>query len=90
MLGWWAKNPSVPKYVNRLKDAQKKSVRANLPISYMWLAAITTGSLLAAGSFPKQLPDWDSLPRANKTWATRRSSDLESSRELHNIFSAGF
>ena len=34
----------------------------------MWLAAIATSLLLAAGSFPKQLPNWDSLPHANKTW----------------------
>ena len=74
MLGWWAKNPSVPKYVNRLKDAQKKSVRANLPISYMWLAAIATGLILAAGGFPKQRPNWDSLHRANKTWDAWRTT----------------
>ena len=33
MLGCWANDPRVPKYINRLGDAQKKSVRANLPIS---------------------------------------------------------
>ena len=43
MLGWWDNNPRIPEYVNRLEDAQKKSVRANLPISDMWLAAIATG-----------------------------------------------
>ena len=73
-LGWQAKDPRVPKYVNRLDDAQKKSVRAKLPIDDKWLAAIATGSLLAAGSFPKQLPDWDSLPRANKKWAVWKTT----------------
>ena len=58
----------VPEYINKLEEAQRKSVRASLPISDKWLAAIATGSLLAAGSFPKQRPDWDSLPQANKTW----------------------
>ena len=66
MLGWWANDPRVPEYINRLEDAKKKLVRAKLPIDNMWLAAITTGSLLAAGSSPKQCPDWDSLPHANK------------------------
>ena len=69
MLGWWANNPRVPEYFNRLKDAQKKSVRAKLPINDMWLAAIATGLLLAVGGCPKQCPNWDSLPRTNKTWA---------------------
>ena len=59
-LAWWADN--------RLKDTQKKSGRAKLPIEDTWLAAIATGLLIAARSFPKQLPDWDSLPCANKTW----------------------
>ena len=56
-LGWWADDPRVPKYVNRLEDAQKKSVRAKLPIDDKWLNAIATGSLFAVGSFPKQRPD---------------------------------
>ena len=56
-LGWWADNPHVPEYVNSLEEAQKKSVQAKLPIDDKWLAAIATGSLLAAGSFLKQRPD---------------------------------
>ena len=56
-LGWWAEDPCVPEYINKLKDAQRKSVRASLPISDKWLAAIATGSLLEASSFPKQRPD---------------------------------
>ena len=47
-LGWWADDPRVPDYVNRLEGVQKKSVRANLPIDDTWLAAISTGLLLAA------------------------------------------
>ena len=47
---------------------------ATLPIDDRWLSAIATGSLLAAGIFPKQRPDWDSLPHANKTWAMRKTT----------------
>ena len=85
MLGWWANDPRVPEYINRLEDAQKKLVQAKLLIDDKWLAAIATGSLLAAGIFPKQRPDWDSLPRTNKTWAawktTFRSHQLTLERE---------
>ena len=97
-LGWWADDPRVPEYVNRLEDAQKKSVRAKLPIDDKWLAAIVTSLLLAAGSFPKQRPNWDSLPRTNKTraaWkATFRSHELtleceqRATREWREIFSS--
>ena len=31
-LGWWAEYPRVPEYVNRLEEAQRKSVQASLPI----------------------------------------------------------
>ena len=67
ILGWWADNPRVPEYDNHLEDDQKKSVRAKLLIDNKWLTVIAIGSLLAAGSFPKQRPNWDSLPQANKT-----------------------
>ena len=73
-LGWRAEDPRVPEYINKLKEAQRKSVRASLPINDKWLEAIATGSLLAAGSFPKQRPDWDSLPRANKTWTAWKTA----------------
>ena len=60
-------------------------MRATLPIDDKWLAAIATGLLLAVGSFPKHCPDWDSLPRANNTWAawktTFRSHQITLERE---------
>ena len=74
MLVWWVIDPRVPKYVNRLEDAQKKSIWAKLPIDNMWLAAIATGLLLAMGSFPKQLPDWDCLSCSNKTWSAWKTT----------------
>ena len=64
----------MPEYVNRIEEEQRKSIRASLTIDKKWLAAIATGSLLAAGSFPKHRPDWDSLPRANKTWTAWKTA----------------
>ena len=61
MVGWWAKDPRIPEYINRLEDAQKKVDWASLPITNAWLAAIATMSLLLAGSFPKLRLDWDGL-----------------------------
>ena len=93
MLGWWDNDPRVPEYVNRIEDAQKNYVRANLPISDMWLATIATGSLLAAGSFPKQRPNWVSLTCANKTWeawsTTFRAHQLMLEREQRATLERG-
>ena len=49
----WEQDPRVPEYLNALKDAQKKSVRAGLPFSDDLLTVIGSSSLLKANSFPK-------------------------------------
>ena len=68
MLGWWAEDPHVHEYINRLKDTQKKATCTHLPITDDWLVAITTMSLLSAGSFPKLRLNWDGLVPTAKTW----------------------
>ena len=55
----WEQDPPVPEYLNALKDAQKKSVRAGLPFTDDLLAAIGSLSLLKANSFPKDSATWD-------------------------------
>eukprot|EP00804_Cyclotella_cryptica_P017724 CCRYP_001164-RA/>CCRYP_001164-RA protein AED:0.37 eAED:0.27 QI:0/0/0/1/0.33/0.25/4/0/1265 len=69
MQSWWQDDRRVPKYINKLEEAQKKATRANLPLTNAWLAATASLSLLTAGSFPKQRTDWDSLPSTSKIWA---------------------
>ena len=69
MLHWWQDDQRVPEYINKLKEAQKKALRTNLPITNDWLATTASLSLLTAGSFPKQQTDWDALAPALKTWA---------------------
>ena len=81
-----------------MEEAQGKSVRASLPIDNKWLTAISTGSLLTAGRFPKQRPDWDSLPRSNKTWTAWKNAfcaheltlkrELRATRERGEVFSS--
>ena len=55
----WEQDQRVPEYLNSLKDAQKKSVRANLPFSDDLLTAIGSSSLLKSNSFPKDHAMWD-------------------------------
>ena len=54
MQSWWEEDPCVPKYINKLEDAQKKALRASLPITNKWLVATASKSLLSAASFPIQ------------------------------------
>jgi hypothetical protein len=82
MRGWWAEDPRVPEYINRIEDAQKKAARANLPITNDWLAAIATMLLLAAGSFPKLRQDWDGRAPADKTWPAWKTWALQAQKTV--------
>ena len=57
----------VPKYLNALRDAQKKSVRAGLPFSDDLLTAIGSSSLLKENSFPKDRATWDGKEPSEQT-----------------------
>ena len=57
-----------------MEDSQKKVTCTGLPITDDRLIAIASSSLLSAGIFPKQRPDWDSLVTASKDWATRKTT----------------
>ena len=63
----WEQDPCVPEYLNTLKDAQKKSVRAGLPFSDDLLTVIGSSSLLKANSFPKDRTTWDGKDPAEQT-----------------------
>jgi hypothetical protein len=65
---WWEEDPHVPEYINKLEDAQKKALRASLPITNEWLVATASKSLLVAASFPTQRVVWDAQLPATKTW----------------------
>ena len=65
----WSSDPRIPEYINTLEDAQKKALRAKLPITDAWLVAIASRSLTIARSFPKERPEWDGLTSTAKTWS---------------------
>ena len=63
----WEQDPRAPEYLNSLKEAQKKSVRAGLPFLDDLLTAIGSSSLLKANSFPKYRATWDGKEPAEQT-----------------------
>ena len=81
----WAADPRVPEYINALEESQKKSVRAELPISDDLLAAFASSSLLAENSFPTDRPAWDGKPPAEQTWAAWKATFLP----LHKAMERG-
>ena len=62
MSSWWVKDPRVPEFVTRCKDAQRKARRSGLTISDAWLVALAYRSLLAEKSFPNEQPNFKGLP----------------------------
>ena len=51
-----------------MEEAQKKSVRAQLPITDNMLAAFATFMLLKTDSFPRNRPVWDGNPVGDQRW----------------------
>ena len=69
MLGYYVKAEGVPKYINKLEEAQRKLACASLPMTDDQLLAIASTSILASEYFPHQTDEWEALPKASKTWA---------------------
>ena len=68
----WSEDPCIPEFINRFDDAQKKAIRASLPITDDWLAAMATSSLFSENSFPNDCPAWYSLVPSAQTWTSQK------------------
>ena len=65
----WEADPRVAQFIINMEEAQKKSVRAQLPITDNMLAAFATYMLLKTNSFPRNCTVWDSKPVGDQKWA---------------------
>lgn len=68
MMGYYATAEGIPEYIDMLEEAQRKSVRAKLPISDDQLLAIATTAVLGSNHFPRPTDEWEAKPTADKTW----------------------
>ena len=86
MMTYYDKADGIPEYIDLLEEGQQKLARANLPMSDDQLLAIASTAVLASGHFPRPTDEWESLPRASKTWAawkTRyRAAHIARKRQL--------
>ena len=64
----WEANPRVAQFIVNTEEAQKKSVRAQLPITDNMLANFATYMLLKINSFPRNRPTWDGKPVGDQRW----------------------
>ena len=53
----------------KMEEAQKKSVRAQLPIPDNMLAAFATYMLLKSNYFPRNRPVWDGKAVGDQKWS---------------------
>jgi hypothetical protein len=78
------------------EEAQKKLVRANLPILDDMLATFSTSMLLWAHSFARNRPIWDGKKGSKQTWDARKAffkplqlvleREMEASSDQPNTF----
>jgi hypothetical protein len=52
MLAYYAAAEGIPKYINMLKDAQRKAQRAAMPIADVQLVAIASTAVLGSQQYP--------------------------------------
>ena len=64
----WEADPRVAQFIINMEEAQKKLVRAQLPIKDKMLAAFATFMLLKSNSFPRNRPVWDGKPVEDQRW----------------------
>ena len=64
----WEANPRVAQFIINMEEAQKKSVRTQLPITHNMLAAFAMYMLLKINSFPRNRLAWDSKPVGDQHW----------------------
>jgi hypothetical protein len=64
----------IPQYINMLKDAQKKAMRAGMPIADVELVMMTSAAILAAQHFPREVNDWEGLPSTSCTWTAWKTA----------------
>ena len=59
MSQYYEGTPIIPKYIQLLKDAQRKAARASLPVTNQTLTILASTALLAADTFPRTTYDWE-------------------------------
>ena len=58
----------VPRFINAMEAAQRKSKRAKIVINDEYLHAVALKSLLQSGKYETETREWSKLPEDKKTW----------------------
>ncbi len=74
MHNYYTQANGIPQYINMLEDAQKKAMRAGMPIANVELVMMASAAVLAAQHFPRKVDDWEGLPSASCTWTAWKTA----------------
>ena len=85
MLSWWFEDPRVPEFITHCKDVQWKDRQAGLAILDAWLIAVASRVHLAEKSFPDERPNFEGLPRLDRTWGKWKSHFQDSQEALKRV-----
>jgi hypothetical protein len=58
----------IPQIIIMMEDAQKKAMRAGMPIADVKLVIMALAAVLAAQHFPCKVDDWEGLSSTSRTW----------------------
>jgi hypothetical protein len=74
MHNYYTQADGIPQFINMLEDAQKKAVRAGMPIAGVKLVMMASAAILAAQHFLHKVDDWEGLPSASCMWTTWKTA----------------
>lgn len=74
MHQYYTQADGIPQYIIMLEDAQKKAMRAGMPIADVELVMMASAAVLAAQHFPREVDDWEGLPASSRTWSAWKTA----------------
>ncbi len=68
MAQYYVQVDGIPQFIVMLEDAQKKAMRASMPIANVKLVMMASAAVLAAQHFPREVDDWEGLLALARMW----------------------
>jgi hypothetical protein len=68
MMQYYLQANGIPQFIVMIEDAQKKAMRARMPIANDELIMMSSVAVLAAQHFPCEVDDWEGLLAASRIW----------------------
>jgi hypothetical protein len=93
MTQYYVQVDDIPQFIIMMKDAQKKTKQAGMPIANVELVMMASAAVLAAQHFPREVDDWKGLLAIDHMWRALKAilhlAHLKRQRQLQESGGGG-